>query len=66
VAFTHTVVEPRFEGQGIGTRLARAALDDAVGHDLRITPYCPFIRAYLERHPEYAAWVDQPAAAGGR
>ena len=62
IIFTHTVVEPRFEGRGIGTRLARAALDDAVARGLRITPHCPFIRAYLERHPKYRERVDWPAA----
>ena len=60
VIFTHTVVEPRFEGRGIGTRLARTVLDDAVARGLRITPHCPFIRAYLERHAQYDDWVDLP------
>jgi predicted GNAT family acetyltransferase len=58
--FTHTVVEPRFEGQGIGTALAKAAVDDAIARGLRITPYCPFIRAWLKRHPEHDARVDWP------
>lgn len=61
ITFTHTVVEPRFEGRGIASRLARAALDAAVALELRIIPRCPFISAYLERHPEYAASVDWPA-----
>jgi uncharacterized protein len=58
IIFTHTVVDPEFEGRGIGSRLARMVLDDAVKRRLRIIPRCPFIRSYLERHPEYAAWVD--------
>jgi predicted GNAT family acetyltransferase len=61
VIFTHTVVEPEFEGRGIGSRIARHVLDDAVARGLRITPRCPFIRSYLERHSEYAASVDMPA-----
>jgi predicted GNAT family acetyltransferase len=64
VTFTHTVVDPRYEGQGIGSRLARTAIDDAIARGLRITPYCPFIRAFLERHSEYDASVDYPRAAG--
>lgn len=60
IVFTHTVVDPEFEGRGIGSRLARAALDDAIARNLRITPYCPFIRAYVRRHPEFAGSVDMP------
>jgi predicted GNAT family acetyltransferase len=60
IVFTHTVVEPQFEGRGIATGLARAALDAAVAGGLRIVPYCPFISAYLRRHHEYDAWVDWP------
>jgi predicted GNAT family acetyltransferase len=60
IVFTHTVVEPEYEGRGIGSRLARVVLDDAVERGLRIVPVCPFIRAYVERHPEYAEHVDLP------
>jgi hypothetical protein len=50
----HTEVEPRFEGRGLGARLVRFALDDARGHGWRVVPRCPFVAAYLARHPEYA------------
>lgn len=60
VIFTHTQVDPDFEGRGIASRLARAVLDDALARDLRITLYCPFIRSYVERHPEYATSIDEP------
>lgn len=60
VIFTHTVVEPEYEGRGIGSRLAKTALDDAIARGLRITVYCPFIRAYVERHPEYEPSIDAP------
>jgi predicted GNAT family acetyltransferase len=53
--FVHTVVDPAFSGRGLGNRLARGALDDALEHGLPIVPRCPFIRSWLERHPEYAA-----------
>jgi predicted GNAT family acetyltransferase len=64
VIFTHTVVEPAFEGRGIGSRLARTVLDDAVTRGLRITPRCPFIRAYIGRHERYAEHVDMPELKG--
>jgi len=62
IVFTHTVVEPEYEGHGLGSRLAKAVLDDAVARGLRITPRCAFIRSYIERHSEYAAHVDMPEA----
>jgi uncharacterized protein len=60
VVFTHTVVKPQFEGRGIGSRLAKFAVNDARDRGLRITPVCPFIRAWLRRHSEYDAIVDYP------
>lgn len=61
IILTHTVVDPQLEGRGIGSRLARTVLDDAVARGLRIVPLCPFIRAYLDRHAEYEPHVDRPA-----
>ena len=60
VVFTHTVVDPEFEGRGIGSSLAKTALDAAVAAGQRIVPYCPFVSAYLRRHNEYDDWVDRP------
>jgi predicted GNAT family acetyltransferase len=60
IVFTHTEIEPAFEGQGIGSRLAKAALDDARTHHEAVRPQCPFISAYIERHSEYADLVERP------
>ena len=54
VVLPHTVVEPAFEGQGIGGTLARAALDDARERGLPVLVTCPFVKAWMLRHPEYA------------
>ena len=62
IVFTHTIVRPEFEGRGLGSRLAKFVLDDAVARGERIVPVCPFIAAYLRRHPGYEASVDWPAA----
>ncbi|GAA1071380.1 GNAT family N-acetyltransferase [Kitasatospora nipponensis] len=53
VVFPHTLVDPAFEGQGVGGALARAALDDARGRALPVLATCPFIHGWMERHPEY-------------
>jgi uncharacterized protein len=56
--FTHTEVDPAYEGQGIGGRLAREALDQARADGLRVVPRCPFIRTWIDKHPDYADLVD--------
>ena len=53
ISFTHTVVEDRFEGRGFGSTLAKGALDAAREEGLAVLPLCPFIRDYIERHPDY-------------
>lgn len=60
IVFTHTVIKPEYEGRGLGSRLARHVLDDAVARGERIVPECPFIAAYLRRHDDYEASVDWP------
>lgn len=53
VVFTHTEVEPAYEGKGIGGRLASAALDDVRAHGRSVIAKCPFIAEYIQRHPAY-------------
>jgi uncharacterized protein len=60
VVFTHTEIDPRFEGRGFGSILASGALDAARNQRLSVLPFCPFIRGYIQRHPDYLELV--PAA----
>lgn len=53
IAFIHTEVGDAFEGRGIGSALARTALDDARAQGLRVLAICPFIAGWLAKHPEY-------------
>jgi uncharacterized protein len=53
VVLTHTEVDPTFEGGGIGSTLARAALDDIRERGLKALVICPFIIGWLRNHPEY-------------
>lgn len=57
IVFTHTEVDDAFEGRGVGSALAREALDDARERGLSVVPRCPFIRSWIESHPEYADLV---------
>jgi predicted GNAT family acetyltransferase len=58
VVFTHTEVSDPLQGRGIGSRLARGALDVVRGRGELVVPLCPFIARYISRHPEYADLVD--------
>lgn len=51
--FTHTEIDPAFEGKGLGSLLAKAALDDVRAAGRSVVPLCPFIKGYIDRHPEY-------------
>jgi predicted GNAT family acetyltransferase len=57
IVFTHTEVPKEAEGRGVGDALARFALDDARKRGLKVVPLCPFIAAWIERHPEYKALI---------
>jgi uncharacterized protein len=64
IALQHTQVLPGQEGRGIGSRLAAAALDEARSRGLRVFVRCPFISAWLARHPEEARGVELGGSAG--
>jgi len=54
VVLVHTEIDPAYEGQGLGSVLVKGALDDLRERGLTVVPLCPFVREYLERHPEDA------------
>lgn len=49
----HTVVDPKFRGQGLSKPLIQAALDDARADDMLVTPSCPAVERYIEQNPQY-------------
>ena len=54
IVFTHTEVGDAYEGQGVGSAIARYALDDVRSTGThRVLPMCPFIKGWMQRHPEY-------------
>ena len=54
IVFTHTEVDQAFEGQGVGSALARFALDDVRREGSRkVLAVCPFIKEWIRRHPDY-------------
>jgi uncharacterized protein len=58
IVFTHTEVDPAFEGKGVGGALAGGALDQVrAAGEYDVVPQCPFVKAYIDKHPEYADLV---------
>ncbi len=53
VVLVHTEVEPSDEGGGLGSHLVKSALEDIRTRGLQVVPLCPFVAAYIRRHPEY-------------
>ena len=57
--FYHTEIDEDQAGKGIGSSLARFALDDVRAKEGIVIPLCPFIAAWIERHPDYEDLVDR-------
>jgi len=53
ITFEHTEVPAELEGQGIGSRLIKGALDQARRNGWKVVVQCPFVKAYIEKHAEY-------------
>lgn len=56
--FSHTEVLPAFEGRGVGSALVRHALDEVRSRSLMAIPVCPFVAAFLRKHPDYQDLVS--------
>jgi predicted GNAT family acetyltransferase len=54
ITFVHTEVPPELGGKGIGSKLIKGALDQVRAGGLKVIAQCPFVKAYIEKHPEYA------------
>jgi uncharacterized protein len=54
ITFVHTEVPPELGGKGIGSRLIEGALDQVRADGLKVIAQCPFVKAFIEKHPDYA------------
>jgi predicted GNAT family acetyltransferase len=54
ITFEHTEVPPELGGKGIGSKLIKGALDQVRADGLKVVAQCPFVKAYIAKHPEYA------------
>ncbi|MFT4122091.1 GNAT family N-acetyltransferase [Bradyrhizobium sp.] len=53
ITFVHTEVPPELGGKGIGSKLVKGALDQVRAAGLKVVAQCPFVKAYIEKHPDY-------------
>ncbi|MFG1929153.1 GNAT family N-acetyltransferase [Mycobacterium sp. NPDC048908] len=63
ISLLHTEIDPSHAGAGLGTLLVRTVLDSAREQGLAVQPYCPFIRRFIDRHPEYLHLVPMERRA---
>jgi len=56
--FVHTEVPDAYSGRGYASTLVKGALDDSRTRGLCIVPVCPFVEAFIVKHPEYDDLVD--------
>jgi predicted GNAT family acetyltransferase len=54
ITFIHTEVPPELGGKGVGSRLIRGALDQVRAEGLKVIPQCPFVKAFIGKHSDYA------------
>jgi predicted GNAT family acetyltransferase len=54
ITFVHTEVPPELGGKGIASQLIKGALDQVRAEGLKVIAQCPFVKAYIEKHPDYA------------
>ncbi|GGF96203.1 N-acetyltransferase [Rhodococcoides trifolii] len=59
ISFLHTIVEPEYGGRGLAGQLIRFALDDARSREETVLPYCPFVKAFIKKHPDYVDLVPE-------
>jgi len=53
ITFVHTEVPPALGGKGIGSKLIRGALDQVRKDGRKVVAQCPFVKAFIEKHPDY-------------
>jgi uncharacterized protein len=53
IMFTHTEVDEKLEGKGVGSKLIRFALEDTKAKGMTAIPMCPFVKIFIQRHKDF-------------
>jgi hypothetical protein len=62
IDFIHTEIDDAYEGQGLGSQLARGALDMVRAEGRRVIATCPFIRGWIQKHEDYQDLLTPPTS----
>lgn len=54
ITFNHTEVPAELGGKGIGSKLVKGALDQVRADGLKVVAQCPFVKGWIDKHPDYA------------
>ena len=60
ITFVHTEVPPELGGKGVGSRLVKGALDQVRADGLKVVAQCPFVKASIDKHSDYADLLLKP------
>jgi predicted GNAT family acetyltransferase len=58
ITFIHTEVPGELGGRGVGSKLIKGALDQVRAAGLKVIAQCPFVKAFIEKHPDYADLLE--------
>jgi predicted GNAT family acetyltransferase len=54
ITFVHTEVPPELGGKGVGSRRSQGALDQVRADGVKVIAQCPFVKGWIDKHPDYA------------
>jgi predicted GNAT family acetyltransferase len=57
IEYLHSETPEEIQGRGYAGAIAKFALDRDLSIGRRVIPTCPFVKVYIDRHPEYAPLV---------
>lgn len=53
IFLVHTETHPELRERGVGQKLVKEALDIVREQGFELVPLCPYVVAFLKRHPQY-------------
>lgn len=59
IALVHTETEPELKGKGAASALVEKTLEYLAKNSIQLLPFCPFVFAYIKRHPEWKRIVSK-------